>query len=141
MKKSFLLLGAMLMVLAVTGCATTGAAYAPVQDVPAEQAIIYVYRIPAFTGSAISYDVKLNGEFMGKLKNGAYFYAVVDPGSHVLSAKTEVERTVDINVEAGETYYVRGGVVFGVMVGRPSMLIIPNETAENEITECKMENK
>jgi len=137
--KLILVFFALVAATILSGCATTGAAFVPVEDVPEGQALVYVYRVPSFTGSAISYDVKVDGEIIGKMKNGAYFYTTVAPGSYVISAKTESEYTLNADFEAGETYYIRGGITVGLLVGRPKLELVFPATGEKEITDCKME--
>jgi hypothetical protein len=45
---------------------------------------------------------------------------------------------VTIDVKAGETYYVKGSIRLGLIVGRPRLLVVSPEVAESEIIKCKL---
>ena len=58
---------------------------------------------------------------LGKLGNGNYFFIDVEPGTHEYVVHSEVKDVLPIEVDAGEVYYVQGGIGMGVMVGRPNL--------------------
>jgi hypothetical protein len=82
---------------------------------------VVFFRSSSFIGAAVWYTVKENGHKLGDLSNGAFFTLPADPGVHVFTAATENKDTLRIEVEAGETYYVRGTVHMGVLVGEASI--------------------
>ena len=79
------------------------------------------FRSSSMIGMAVWYTVKEDGRKLGDLSNGAYFVLPVEPGAHTFTAATENKDTLRLEVEAGETYYVRGTVHMGVMVGEASI--------------------
>ncbi|MGH8176334.1 MAG: DUF2846 domain-containing protein [Steroidobacter sp.] len=58
---------------------------------------------------------------LGKLSSGSYFIAKAPPGPHAYTVHSEAKDVLNLEVEAGETYYVQGSISMGVMVGRPNM--------------------
>lgn len=64
--------------------------------------LVYLYRESSFKGAGIQYDIKDNGDVIGALQSGTYFYEYATPGPHTYSAKTEASTEVTINVEAGD---------------------------------------
>jgi len=82
---------------------------------------VVFFRSSSFMGAGVWYTVKENGHKLGDLSNGAFFTLPADPGVHVFTAATENKDTLRIEVEAGETYYVRGTVHMGVLVGEASI--------------------
>ena len=62
-----------------------------------------------------------NGTRIGGLPNGAYFVYQAKPGVHKFTASTEATDEHVLTLEAGKTYYIRGEVTMGVMVGRPHL--------------------
>ncbi|MEN8178324.1 MAG: hypothetical protein ABFS39_06835 [Pseudomonadota bacterium] len=40
-------------------------------------------------------------------------------------------------LEAGKTYYVKGAITMGIVIGRPNISIVPSETGNEEIKQCK----
>jgi hypothetical protein len=91
---------------------------------------IVFFRNTAFLGWPIWYTVKEKGRRLGNLSNGAFFTLPVDPGLHVFTAATENKDTLHIEVEAGQTYYVRGTVYMGLIIAEAG--ILPSDEASFE---------
>ena len=105
----------------------------------AGKALVCIYRVGRFTGSASHDDLYINGTFLAKLLNGEYAFMEVPPGTVVVSGlpkmyyggiiqstgaalndatKKENERA-RIEVEAGKTYYLKwtaGAMATGIKV-------------------------
>jgi hypothetical protein len=131
------------VVLLFTSCATTSSQIAFHEEVIAgdqNDALIYVYRIPSFVGSAVSLPVQVDGKKVAVLKQKAYVVFRVTPGEHEISvgnsatlawvvnqAVTKKSRTL-IAVPKG-VYFIRSqaGVSF----------VVPREDAMQEIGEMK----
>lgn len=82
---------------------------------------IVFFRPSKFKGAAISYKVREGETELGKLNNGAYFVVQVAPGAHAYTVHSEAKDVLNLEVEAGETYYVVGGISMGFMAGRPNL--------------------
>jgi hypothetical protein len=65
------------------------------------------------------FNVREDGQALGKLTNGTYFIQVTPPGVHTYTAKLEPELKdhLRINVDSGETYFVEGAVTGGLVIG------------------------
>lgn len=144
MKTKILRTGAVVFALGVIlytqGCGPTlGHVYTKVEDMPANKAVVYVYRPSSFFGGGVVYDVKANGkEVVTTLYNGGYYPYVTEPREIEFSAKTESRDAVTIDVKPGQTYFLKGTVGVGFVVGRPHLTVVPPNVAENEIAECKL---
>ena len=122
---------------AETATATTEAAVAPVADVSTSEipqavldvigkpesgkALIVFFRANRFAGAAINFKVRENEVELGKLKSGSYILAQVEPGKHTYTVHSEAKDITNIEVEAGETYFVAGAITMGFMAGRPNL--------------------
>ncbi|MEI2428938.1 DUF2846 domain-containing protein [Lysobacter yananisis] len=82
---------------------------------------IVFFRAPKFVGGAIGYKVREGETVLGNLFAGKYFVAEVEPGAHEYAVHSETKDVLALEVEAGETYYVQGGVSMGVLAGRPNL--------------------
>lgn len=82
---------------------------------------IVFFRESKFVGGAISYKVREGETELGKLSNGSYFVYVAEPGPHAYTVHSEAKDVLNLEVEAGETYFVSGGVSMGVLAGRPNL--------------------
>jgi hypothetical protein len=82
---------------------------------------IVFFRPSKFVGGAIGYKVREGETELGKLSNGSFFVHVAEPGAHAYVVHSEAKDVLNIEVEAGETYFVVGGVTMGVLAGRPNL--------------------
>ncbi|HEY5971303.1 MAG TPA: DUF2846 domain-containing protein [Pseudoxanthomonas sp.] len=97
--------------------ATTSKVGAP----EAGKALIVFFRPSKFTGGGIGFKVREGETELGKLRNGKYFVANVEPGTHQYTVHSEAKDILTLEVEAGETYYVQGTITMGFMAGRPNL--------------------
>jgi hypothetical protein len=69
------------------------------------------------------FNVREDGQVLGKLTNGAYFVHVTPPGVHTYTAKLEPELKdhLSIKVDPGETYFVEGAVTGGLLIGAANL--------------------
>jgi hypothetical protein len=102
---------------ASTAPAASGSIGAP----PAGKGQIVFFREKKFVGGGVSYKVREGENELGKLSNGTYFVSVVEPGAHEYTVHSEAKDILNLEVEAGETYYVTGGITMGVFAGRPNL--------------------
>lgn len=131
-----LTIGAMSLLLG--GCATLGSTYTPDTHAPKDKATVYVYRTSGFGGAAISYTVAVNGVDVSSLPSGGYFVYYAAAGENEFTAKTEAKTSVTVDAKAGETYYVKGTIGMGVLVGHPHLTQVTNEVGTKEIASCKL---
>ena len=82
---------------------------------------VVFFRPSSLRGAVIWFMVKENGAPLGKLTNGAYFVQVADPGPHTYTGATENKNVLRMEVDAGETYYVRGSIQMGLLIGEADM--------------------
>lgn len=80
-----------------------------------------VFFRPGGTGFLIGCGVNENGERVSGLGNGKYFIVQTAPGTHTYSAKSEAKDVITLEVDPGETYYVRCNIKMGILVGRPNL--------------------
>jgi hypothetical protein len=97
---------------------------------PAGKGQIVFFRQSAFTGMAVWFRVRENGSELGKLSNGVYFVQTAEPGPHTFTAETENKNILRLEVDPGETYYVRGSLTMGLLVGEAN--IAPSDQATFE---------
>ncbi len=131
-------LSRILCLLALTSISVSSFAQAfePVSEIPEGKALVYIYRPGSIVGAAVHYTVNANDEKVSEshLRNKTYLVYFADPGRYTFWAQvTNTRRAVDLDVEAGKTYYVRGDCC---------EFIIPElDKAEKEIVGCKLSTK
>lgn len=112
--------------LLVSGCAATVEMATPELDqaaktyVPSEgHANIYVTRKDQFTGSAVLFQVVVDGRMLGAIAPGTYHMMSVEPGRHVVAATSmENQSSQKIDAEAGHCYFFEVTPKSGWMAAR-----------------------
>lgn len=72
-------------------------------------------------GMLISCRVRENGQVVNRLPPGKYFIHPTTPGAHEYAVKSEAKDLLRIEVEEGETHYVRCAIGMGIGLGRPNL--------------------
>ena len=109
----------MIMALSVY---STPAFTASLPTAKSDQGLVIFYRVSAFKGKAVRFNVNHAGGTLGQLLSGTYLYKYLDPGTHsffVQGVSLDGQDSITVNVEAGKTYYVKGEVLMGWPAGRP----------------------
>ncbi len=101
---------AIVMLLAVSGCAT-GPTFSGLEPVSPGKSQIYFLRAGMLFGSGMTFDLLVDDKQVGTLANGGFIPVAVSPGRHVLSAQTSMivrtaERKTVINVAEGARSFV-----------------------------------
>ncbi len=76
-------------------------------------------------------------EMVGNLSNGSTFSIDLAPGQYTFSVRgpsVDGSDSITVNVDAGETYFTHGEILFGWPAsGRPRFNLVTEATALNEI--------
>lgn len=110
-----------------------------VEAPPAGQGQVVFFRPGSMMGMALGCNVRENGKLIGGLGNGKYFIQAFQPGKHVFTTHSETTDTLNMEIESGETYYVKCGIGMGVVAGRPN--IAPSDKATFDEKSAKLKLK
>jgi hypothetical protein len=132
------------VVLMFTSCAsTTSSQIAFHEEVFAKNrndAIVYVYRIPSFVGSAVSLPVQVDGKRVANLKQKAYVVFRVTPGEHEISVGKSATLAWVVNQAVTKESRTLTAVLKGVYFIRSQAgvsFLVTREDAMQEIGEMK----
>lgn len=105
----------------------------------ADYAVIHFYRPSDANGMLLGYKIKTkNDSIIGRLTNGGKFiYKTKQLGNQKFYGELETKKEIEITLKKGEEYFVRCGVVSGVILGRPEINIVQNHTGIKEFEETK----
>jgi hypothetical protein len=86
---------------------------------PAGEGQVVFFRPNSLLGTGQWFNVRENGQALGKLTNGAYFIQATTPGLHTYTATEEPEfkDKLKLEVDPGETYFIEGSLTKGVLIG------------------------
>lgn len=107
---------------------------------------IYVYRTGQFNGAAANWAVYLDGEKKCKLSNNRFMRLAVTPGKHTITAKIggaglfKKETEVEIEAEAGGSYYIACNVKQSITRARLEMLEVTKGSAAKQMEKMVLDN-
>lgn len=87
---------------------------------PAGMGQVVFYRSSRM-GMAISCRVREGDQIVNRLPPGRYFVHQVAPGVHEYMVRSEARDVLRLEVEEGETHYVRCAIGMGIGLGRPNL--------------------
>jgi len=104
----------------------------------ADYAIIHVYRHSG-AGAFVSFDLHLGDTVICRVSNRwKKTIKIRKDGLNTLWAKTEVKEELPINIKFGKEYYIRCGITMGLLVGRPSIELVDNQSGKTEFQSIKL---
>lgn len=136
--KVLLALGSLSLLAAPVGVAAAEKAPAVIGAPEAGKGQVVFYRTGGLMGAAISCNVREDGKLIGGLSGGKYFVASFTPGKHVFTTKSEATDTLNMEIESGETYYVRCAIGAGVMAGRPNLSPVDKAAFDEKSAKLKL---
>ena len=99
---------------------------------PDGKSIVYVYRYKQFAGSALEPSVYCDNVELARMDNGRYFIVKLDPGKHTFRSNDK-QAGMEIDLKAGEDYYIRVEIVAGFMKGHGRLVMMQKEQGTYEI--------
>ncbi len=96
----------------------------------AGKALVYFLREKKTVGGGIEARMYDGKEKIGALPNGTYFFYQADPGEHTFTSTLEVQDSVTLSLEAGQTYYISAEPKLSAMGMPAKMAAIPADEWE-----------
>lgn len=146
MKKIVYLFPLILMAfLLVSSCASTSKASedrsqaAKEFEKHPEKGVVYLYRPGRAVGAAASTQIKINGIDAGGTGPGTFFRWELNPDTYAFSAFTvESSTVIEVDVKAGEHYFIRQDERIGLNSGRVTMVEQDEATGMAGVQNCKL---
>jgi hypothetical protein len=98
---------------------------------------IYIYR-NEIMGAAVKMPVLLNNVSVGDTTSKTYIFRQVDPGTHVITSKTEKDVTLSLDAQAGNNYFVWQEVKMGAFAARSQLHLVDEATGKAGVAQCKL---
>jgi len=84
----------------------------PTPEPSADKALVYVLR-PTMMGHRFQSKLAVDGGWKGVNRGNNYFYFALQPGAHYFCSSTDNYSVLQLEVEAGKTYYLQQHVRMG----------------------------
>ena len=106
---------------------------------PEGKGTVFLYRTGRAVGAAGQLSVQVNGKYAGGTGAGTFFKWDLKPGTYTfLSSTAESSATVQIEVEAGQVYFIRQDARIGINAGRVTMKQVDSGQGMREVKNCKL---
>ena len=106
---------------------------------PEGKGSVYLYRTGRAVGAAGQLLVKVNGNDAGGTGPGSFFKWDLSPGLYTfLSSTAESSATIQVEVNAGELYFIRQDARLGLSAGRVTMKQVDSTQGIKEVKNCKL---
>lgn len=127
----------LVLLIAAMSAWTTSALTADIPQAKPDKGLVIFYRVSSFKGGAIRFNLNHSEGSIGQLLSGTFLYKYLDPGEHSFWSQAISQDSITLNVEAGNTYYVKGDVRMGVFAGRPKFTQMPESQAKADLAKLK----
>lgn len=137
-----------MVITIISGCASTPLASVEEDQLRKEfstpeegMAGIYIYRPSIFIGDAVTREIKLDGNFIGKLKVNTYLYQEVSSGEHILATESSIDfNEIKTIFNPGENYFFKQAYSLGVpfMGAATNLNKVSVESGKKEILKSRL---
>jgi hypothetical protein len=124
---------------AEAGAATPAKTPVQLPDPPPGKGQVVFYRKSMVSLIPFNWIAREGNTEICEMVAGTYCVATVDPGKHTYEVHSEVTNRLTLEVDAGETYYVIGGISMGLIVNHPN--ISPTPKAQFDAISAKLKVK
>ena len=135
--------GVVALALALMGCAGNPPASQSNEQAAKRHAAdparagVYVYRDERFGGD-IPMEVMLDGVPVGRTLGHTFFFVEVPPGEHRVSSTYGRDAALELEMEAGELYYLWQEVTVGADGVRSQLHRVDPEVGREAVARCRM---
>lgn len=129
--------------LALSGCASLPMAsesadmqaksFTPTTD----QASLYIYRNESL-GRAVKMTVLIDGAPVSQTVAESYIHLTLPPGEHVILSKAENDASINIDMQAGQTYFVWQEVKMGVLSARSALHVVDAQKGRSGVEQSTL---
>jgi len=137
----FALRGFLLSLMASLGMITVPTLAADQPVMTAEKGTVIFYRQKKAKGAALRFNITdAAAGSVGTLSNGTVIKRDLDPGSYtftVRSPSVDGQDMIIVNLEAGQTVYIQGEILWGWPAGRPKFTRMSDAEAQAHVAKLK----
>ncbi len=143
MKRNIYFLYTLVLFLLLTGCSAVqkasieADAQAKTLAAPADKALVYIVR-PNPLGLAIRFNVNCDDIYIGATGGQRFIYTYQSPGKHVFTSKAENTATLEIELAAGQVYYIEQIPKMGIIMARNQLALLDEATGKDKLGSCTL---
>ena len=101
---------------------------------------VHVYRYKAFQGKGLRPSIYVDNQDAVRLQSGRGVVLALPPGSHSFRSNDK-QSQIEIDLKAGQTYYIRLDIATGVFKGHGRLTLVQPEQGVGEYRQLKPVDK
>lgn len=105
---------------------------------PEGKALIYIVRRPAFYAAAFQFGVDMDRKLIGHTQANRFLYIYADPGIRRFVGHGENKSNLELEVEAGKTYYIEQKTRIGGFFPRNKLVLLDEKEGRRKLSYCKL---
>ena len=143
MKRNFTMVSGIILVVLLTGCSAVQKASfeadadAKTLTIPIDKALVYIVR-PNPLGLAVRFNVSCDGTYIGATGGQRFIYTYQDPGKHEIVSKAENTAKLEIELAAGEVYYIEQIPRLGFIMARNKLSLLDETKGKEKLGACTL---
>ncbi len=99
---------------------------------------VVFFRPGSLMGAALGCTVHEGDKQVARLGSGKFYVVQAEPGAHLYNTRGEAKDELNLEVEEGETYFVRCNIGMGVAAGRANLSPSDRDAFANKAKGLKM---
>jgi hypothetical protein len=99
------------------------------------KATVYIVR-PGISAFAIPFKVNCDNNYIGTNMANNYISVVVNPGEHTFVSSAENDSELNLNLEAGKTYYLEQRATMGIIFSRNKLEMLDEIKGKKALSKC-----
>jgi len=104
---------------------------------PQGKALVYVVR-PNRAGGIIKFKFHVDGKYIGTTRARQFLYSILNPGPHLFMSKAENRSEMQLNLEAGKTYFLKQKIKIGGLKARNELIQLNESEGREMLQKCKL---
>jgi hypothetical protein len=107
------------------------------QGADGNTAKVYVYRYKQFVGKALRPSIFCDEREAARVQNGRYVPLLLPAGKHSFRS-TDKQSEIELELEAGRTYYIRLDIATGFWKGHGRLSLLAPEQGKPEVNKTRL---
>ena len=104
---------------------------------PQGKALLYVVR-PNRGGGILKFKFHVDGKHVGTTRARQFLYSILNPGPHLFMSKAENRSEMQLNLEAGKTYFLKQKIKLGGIKARNELILVNEIEGREMLQKCKL---
>jgi hypothetical protein len=100
------------------------------------EATVYIMR-PSFVSWVLRSSIDIDDVYLGSTYGFTYIKTRLSPGTYTITGELQNRSHLSLDVEAGETYYIKQRIIQGFVTIDTELVLVDEEKAVDMLKKCK----